>query len=181
MNISYTFKNFEPSEHLKKYAARRFEKLGRYLPKKDNIDVAVNMTVDKFRHKIDVKFVSDSLNIAAMEESTDMYAGVDMVLDKLESQIKKHMEKAKERRRGAGAAKPVHMDVISYEPFQEKPNSAIEGVEYYEARPLFVDDALLQLGESADDLLVFFNAETGAINVLQKRKDGTFRLVVPGF
>ena len=88
MHISFTFKNFEPSEHLRKYARRRMEKLGRFFGKNPALDAQVNMAVDKFRQRVEVQLTGDGINIAASEVSEDMYASIDLVLDKLEAQVR---------------------------------------------------------------------------------------------
>ncbi|WP_337649139.1 HPF/RaiA family ribosome-associated protein, partial [Desulfovibrio sp.] len=54
MNIAFTFKNFEASDHLKKYARRRMEKMGRFFGKASGLEVGVVLTVDKFRHRCEV-------------------------------------------------------------------------------------------------------------------------------
>lgn len=181
MNIAYTFKNFEPSEHLKKYAARRFEKLARFIPKSDNVELAVNMGVDKFRHKIEVQFSGDYVNISAVEESQDMYASVDMVLDKLESQLKKHHEKMKEKRRNGKSPVAHEVEVFSYETVGSEGNRRIVGVDHFEPKPMHVDEAAEQLAQRDDEFLVFLNAESESVNVLYKRANGSFGLIVPGF
>jgi putative sigma-54 modulation protein len=56
--------------------------------------------VEKFRHKADVVFLADTMHISAYEESEDMYSTIDMVLDKLEAQLRRMREKLKDRRRG---------------------------------------------------------------------------------
>ena len=96
MHISFTFKNFEPSEHLRKYARRRMEKLGRFFGKNPALDAQVNMAVDKFRQRVEVQLTGDGINIAASEVSEDMYASIDLVLDKLEAQVKKFVSRNKE-------------------------------------------------------------------------------------
>ncbi|MFQ8888861.1 MAG: HPF/RaiA family ribosome-associated protein [Bilophila wadsworthia] len=68
MHISFTFKNFEPSEHLRKYARRRMEKLGRFFGKNPALDAQVNMAVDKFRQRGSSAY-GDGINIAASEVS----------------------------------------------------------------------------------------------------------------
>lgn len=177
MNISYTFKNFEPSEHLKKYAGRRFNKLARFVPKSDNAEVQVNMSVDKFRHKIEVLFAGDNLNITAMEESQDMYASVDMVLEKLEAQLKKHFEKVKEKRRGD---KPgTTEEYIEYGP--GKSRRKIVERDHFERKPMYIDEAAMQLEQRDDLFIVFLNAETEQVNVLYKRENGNLGLILPGF
>ncbi|MDR1241479.1 MAG: ribosome-associated translation inhibitor RaiA [Deltaproteobacteria bacterium] len=184
MNITYTFKNFEPSEHLKKYAARRFEKLSRLVNKADNVEVNINMSVDKIRHVVEVKFTGDNLNISAVEQSQDMYASVDMILDKLESQLKKQLEKSKQKRRSAGGGRaPVkaEVEIFSYDTVGSDENRHIVGVDHFEPKPLFVDEAAMQLQQRDDEFLVFLNADTENVNVLYKRANGTFGLIVPGF
>lgn len=178
MNIAYTFKNFEPSEHLKKYAGRRFNKLTRFVPKSDNVEVHVSMAVDKFRHKIEVQFSGDNLNISAVEESQDMYASVDMVLEKLEAQLKKHFEKIQEKRRNdkGGSASGEY---VEYGP--GKSRRKIVERDHFEPKPMHIDEAAMQLEQRDDLFIVFMNAETEQVNVLYKRENGNLGLIVPGF
>ena len=107
MNISFTFKNFEASEHLKKYARRRMEKLGRFFGKAAGLEVGVVLTVDKIRNRCEVTVVGEGLHLAASEQTNDMYAAIDLVYDKLESQIKKHVSRVKEQRRQDERREPV--------------------------------------------------------------------------
>ena len=178
MNIALTFKNFEPSEHLRQYAKRRFEKLRRFVHKSDNIEMTVVLTVDKFRHKADVQFVGDAVSISAEEQSSDMYATVDMVLDKLGAQLKKHAERMKEKRRGGKTA-----DGGAYEPLPERADSGKSAPviveEAIEPEPMFAEEAALQLEQGGGTVLVFINAENERINVLYRRKPGEFGLIDP--
>ena len=176
MNIAFAFKNFEPSEHLKKYARRRFEKLARFLPKSGNIAISVNLSVDKFRHKAEVQLSGDSLNLSAVEHSEDMYTTVDMILDKLEIQIKKHAEKLKEKRRG-------HTDNTSAaeSSSDEAWEKTIIGEDKFVPKPMDLDEAAMQLEQlSGENFLVFLNAETNKVNVLYRREDGNFGLIDAG-
>ena len=173
MNIAFAFKNFEPSDHLKKYASRRFEKLGRFLHKSENVEMTVNLSVDKFRHKAEVQIAGDALNLSATEQSEDMYATVDMILDKLEAQIKKHVEKLKEKRRIASPvaeALPVATG-----------GRTIIGEDKFVPKPMFLDEAAMQLEQLYDEyVLVYLDADTSRVNVLYRRKDGNFGLIDAG-
>ena len=93
MNISFAFKNFEASDHLKKYARRRMEKLGRFFGKSSGLEVSVVLTVDKFRHRCEVTVVGEGLHINATEQTSDMYAAIDDLMDKLNRQIARYKEK----------------------------------------------------------------------------------------
>lgn len=173
MNIAFAFKNFEPSDHLKKYASRRFEKLGRFIHKTENVEMGVNLSVDKFRHKAEVQITGDNFALSAAEQSEDMYATVDMVLDKLEAQIKKHSEKMKEKRRSSGQSPAA--------PSLEGMGRSIIGEDKFIPKPMFLDEAAMQLEQLTDEnLLVYLDAETNRINVLYRRKDGDFGLIDAG-
>lgn len=173
MNIAFTFKNFEPSDHLKKYARRRFEKLGRFMHNSENAEMTVTLAVDKFRHKAEVLLAGDNLNLNAMEQSEDMYATVDMILDKLEAQIKKHSEKMKEKRRQP-ASSPAPAA-------SEGEGKSIIGEDKFVPKPMFLDEAAMQLEQLSDEhFLVYLDADTSRINVLYRRKDGNFGLIDAG-
>lgn len=173
MNIAFAFKNFEPSDHLKKYASRRFEKLGRFLHKSENVEMTVNLFVDRFRHKAEVQLAGDNLNLSAAEQSEDMYATVDMLMDKLEVQIKKHSEKLKEKRRSSSHA--------AADSSPEAGGRTIIGEDKFVPKPMFLDEAAMQLEQlGAEDLLVYLDAETSHVNVLYRRRDGDFGLIDAG-
>ncbi len=181
MDIQFNFKNFEPSEHLKGYARRRFEKLSKYLKTDAGAsELLVNLSVEKHRQLAEVVFNGEGLHLSAAEESPDMYATVDMVLDKLESQIKKQREKSKNRRKQA-QDKSVQMQFISYTDMdgggREK---TIVEADRYEPKPMDVDEAAMQLENLKYEFLVFRNSETERINVIYLRKNGDFGLIDPG-
>ena len=175
MNIAFTFKNFEPSEHLRCYAERRFAKLGRFVHKAENVEMTAVLAVDKFRHKADVQLSGDGVSIAAMEQSSDMYATVDMVLDKLEVQLKKHAERMKEKRRASKAV------FDSGEGFDGKDVAAplVIVEENVEPKPMFAEEAALQLEQRDEVVLVFLNAETERVNVMYRNRQGGFGLIDP--
>ncbi len=178
MNIVFAFKNFEPSEHLKGYAKRRFEKLGRFLHKSENAECSIMMAVDKFRHTVEVQLVGDNLNLSAVETSEDMYATVDMVLDKLEAQIKKHVEKLKEKRRGGKGGSYEHLDLAEEDDARER--SIVES-NTASPKPMHVDEAALQLEQREDDVfLVFINARNNRVNVIYRKKNGDFGVIDAG-
>ena len=175
MNISFTFKNFEPSDHLRAYARRRFEKLGRFIRRTSPMDMAVMLIVDKFRHRVEAQLTGDGMNLSAMEQSSDMYSTVDMVLDKLEAQLKKHAERLKEKRRGLRS----DIEVFNYSTQGEGEDREIIGVDKFEPKPMHVDEAVMQLEQRDDEFLVFLNAETEGVSVIYRRKNGGFGLINP--
>ncbi len=175
MNIAFTFKNFEPSEHLKKYARRRFEKLGRFFGKASGLDVQVNLSIDKFRQVCDVRISGEGLALTATEKTEEMYSAIDLVLDKLEAQIKKHVCRLKKQHRQARNAK---VEVFTYNFGAENDEGHI-GTRRFEPKPMSLDEAVLQLEAVGSEFLVFLSEENQRINVVYRRKSGDFGLIDP--
>ncbi|MCR4665780.1 MAG: ribosome-associated translation inhibitor RaiA [Desulfovibrio sp.] len=177
MNISFVFKNFEASEHLKKYARRRMEKLGRFFGKNSDIDVSVALSVDKFRHRCEVTLTGEGLHVNAGEQTQDMYAAIDIVTDKVESQVKKRVAKVKEQRR---TARETNVDVFTFTMDGEAEDLPdVVGTKRFASKPLYLDEALMQLESIGSDFLVFFNAENNRINVVYRRRNQGYGLIDP--
>lgn len=179
MNISFAFKNFEPSDHLKEYAASRFEKMGKFIGDTVETELQVNLSVEKFRHKAEIVLTADNLHISAYEESEDMYSTIDQVLDKLEAQLKRMRERHKERRR-AGTPRAARTEVISFSDEAAGRESTVKQTDNFEPKPMSVEEASLQLESRKFEFLVFRNAETERVNVIYRTKNGDFGLIDPG-
>ncbi len=180
MNIAFAFKNFEASDHLKKYARRRMEKLGRFFGKAAGLDINVVLTVDKFRHRCEVTVNGEGLHINATEQAPDMYAAIDLVTDKIESQIKRKVSRVKEQRR---KARNAEVDVFTYnldtEGADTADDAAVVGTDRFAPKPLHLDEALMQLDSIGSEFLVFLNAENGRVNVIYRRRTTGYALIDP--
>jgi putative sigma-54 modulation protein len=179
MNISFAFKNFEPSDHLKEYAASRFEKMAKFIGDTVETELQITLSVEKFRHKADVVLTADNLHISAYEESEDMYSTIDLVLDKLESQLKRMRERHKERRK-QGAPKSARMDLIRFEGEKGHRVPTIKESDNFEPKPMHIDEAAMQLENLKYEFLVFRNADNSRVNVIYRSKNGDFGLIDPG-
>jgi putative sigma-54 modulation protein len=179
MNISFAFKNFEPSDHLKEYAASRFEKMAKFIGDTVETELQISLSVEKFRHKADVVLLADNLHLSAYEESEDMYATIDQVLDKLEAQLKRMRERHKERRK-QGTPRAARMDLISFDGDKDGGVPTIKETDNFEPKPMHIDEAVMQLDSLKYEFLVFRNADTGRVNVIYRSKNGDFGLIDPG-
>jgi putative sigma-54 modulation protein len=175
MQTSVSFKNLDPSEHLKAYVS---DKLNRFDKLLDNpAEAGVVLTVEKHRHIAEISITGDRLNINGKEETGDMYSAIDMVLDKLEKQLKRSKQKIRERRSIAKG----QTRTIREEPGQPVEDEFVREVkiERLDAKPMDVEEAVLQMGLSDRHFLVFTNARSSQINVIYRRKDGHYGLVQP--
>jgi ribosomal subunit interface protein len=93
MQHTVTFRHMEPSQRLTDYSLDKLSRLEKY---SDSVlDADITFTVEKFRHRAVVVLTSDGLKVSAEQESEDMYSSLDLVVDKLEKQLKRHREKAR--------------------------------------------------------------------------------------
>ena len=175
MQTSVSFKNLDPSEHLKAYVS---DKLNRFDKLLDNpAEAGVVLTVEKHRHIAEISLTGDRLNLNGKEETGDMYSAIDMVLDKLEKQLKRSKQKIRERRSIAKG----QTRTIREEPRQPTEDEFVREVkiENLDAKPMDVEEAVLQMDLSDRNFLVFTNARSSLINVIYRRKDGHYGLVQP--
>jgi len=174
MQTSITFKNLDPSDHLRSYVSDKLNRLDKYLY--NPAEASVVLSVEKFRHIAEINIVGDRLNIIGKEETEDMYSAIDMTLDKLEKQIKKNKQKNRERRTGKGKAKNTAASVdVPLEDESER-RVMVKNIEY---KPMDVDEAIMQMDLANNSFLVFTNARSDRVNVLYRRNDGNYGLIQP--
>ena len=173
MQISVTFKNLDPSDALKTYLQEKLNRFDKYLNNPG--EASAVLSVEKFRHIAEIKISADRFSINGKEETEDMYSAIDMVLDKLESQIKKSKQKVRDRRGGRSRGKEMAEDQTVSD--DEAPGQVhVKNIDY---KPMDVDEAIMQMDLVDDSFLVFTNARTDRVNVLYRRKDGNYGLIQP--
>jgi len=175
MQTSVTFKNLDSSDHLKSYVGDKLDRFDKFL---DNpAEANVVLAVEKFRHIAEINISGDRLSIIGKEETVDMYSAIDMVLDKLEKQIKKNKEKIRERRSAAkNRTRSIPDEEINLPDEDIERQIKIRNIEY---KPMDVEEAVLQMDLIEDNFLVFTNARSDQINVLYRRRDGHYGLIQP--
>ena len=175
MQTSVTFKNLDPSDNLKSYVTDKLNRLDKYLYNPAEANVV--LSVEKFRHIAEISISGDRLNINGKEETNDMYSAIDITMDKLEKQIKKNKQK-KRGKRGAQNSKPMNNfpDPSITDEDESAENLFIKNIDY---KPMDVEEAMMQMELIPDNFLVFTNSRTDRVNVLYRRKNGSFGLVQP--
>jgi putative sigma-54 modulation protein len=175
MQTSITFKNFEPSEPLKTYVKEKLDRFDKFLY--NPAEANVILTVEKFRHIAEINISGDKLKINGKEETNDMYSAIDMVLDKLETQIKKTKQKSRAYRSVAKSRSreiPAEDDGFSEE--ERETRIVIKNIEY---KPMDIEEAIMQMELVNDNFIVFADSRTEQVNVLYRRKDGHLGLIQP--
>ena len=173
MQISVTFRQIEPSDALKNYITDRLSKFKRYL--EGPVEAHVVLGLEKFRHLADVTIDSNGRIIKGKEENTDMYAAIDLVMDKIDMQLKKFRDK----QRGAKGDRSARTAATVEAPDEEAPARPNVRRKQVEVSPLQVDDAVELMQNKGEELLVFTNVASGGLNILYRRHDGNLVLVEP--
>jgi len=174
MQTSVTFKNLESSDHLKAYVSDKLNRFDKYLS--NPAEASVVLSVEKFRHIAEINIIGDRLNINGKEETEDMYSAIDMVLDKLDKQIKKNKQKSRDRRSGKGKSKIVGAAEVAALEEENERRVVVQSIDY---KPMDVDEAIMQMELDDNNFLVFTNALSDRVNVLYRRKDGNYGLIQP--
>ncbi len=171
----------DASDPLRSYASEKVEKVaGKYL--KNAVEAHVILSARKNRHKhgAEINIHASHFDISAHADLDDLYAAIDTAVDKVEAQLRKHKDRINDRKGRTGApeaATMVPVDVLTSHEDEGGPRVIETGA--LPAKPLSVEDAVLQLDLHHSEFLVFRNASTNSISVVYRRRDGNYGLIVP--
>ncbi|NPA94039.1 MAG: ribosome-associated translation inhibitor RaiA [Thermodesulfobacteria bacterium] len=175
MQINVTFRHMEHSNELKDYIQDRFSRLKKYSDSPMNVNVV--LTAEKFRKTAEVVITGDGIRAAAKQEHDDLRAAVDLVLDKIERQLKKFREKVKSRRTSAQNVAPA--PPLTAQEAEEGDQDQVITIQKINPKPMSIEEAADQLQITGKGFLAFINAETNRVNVIYWRKDGGLGLLEP--
>ncbi len=182
--VRITGRHVSITEAIKNYAHGKVEHLHLDYPR--IMEAHVILDVEKHRHFAEVILhCNNHITIEASHECDDMYASIDGVIDKIAQQMRKYKAKILRNHRPRGFVK--HFEETVFSPVDdtfaqiEEAEPEVIKTERYPVKPMFVDEALLQIEMSSRQFVVFLNAKTEKINVLYRRKDGGFGLMEPTF
>ncbi|BEH10114.1 MULTISPECIES: ribosome hibernation-promoting factor, HPF/YfiA family [Geobacter] len=178
MQITTTFRHMEQSEALKSYASEKLERVKKYID--EPITAQVFLTVEKIRHTAEVTLTAKGVTIKAAEETNDMYAALDAVIDKIERQLRRYKERLKEHKPSAdNRALEIQKSVVTAESIEQRTEPVVIRSKTISIKPMSVEEAVMQMDLLHKDFLVFTDAATEAINVVYRRKDGNYGLIEP--
>lgn len=174
MNIKVTGKNIEITGAIREYIEKRLEKLERFAS--PNTEINVVCSVEREEQIIEIQISTGKEFLRVEERNPDLYASVDLALDKAERQLRKEKEKRIEKNQGG--APRVEM-TESLTPDVRELDNDITNTVYYDIKPMTIEDAKMKLGASEDLFLPFVNADTSEVNVIYKRSIGSYGIVIP--
>ena len=164
-------KNIEITEGLKNAIYEKLDKLDRFFTRET--ECYVTLSVEKDRQKIEVTIPVKGNIIRSEQVSSDMYVSIDLVEEIIERQLKKYKNKLIERQQGSHYLKPEFIE----KDYAEDDEVKIVRTKKFDIKPMYAEDACIQMELTGHNFFVFCNAETDQVNVVYKRKDGNYGII----
>lgn len=188
MKITVAGRHMELTDALRSYIETSLRKFECHFDKV--IDADVVLDVQKHRHIAEINLSANGVRVHGREVSSDMYASVDSVIEKIDKQVRKYKGRINRHQpRSSNNALDYGHAIISMQGDngQDKEEDAVAHNhqvverEKLSMKPLSVNEAVMQLDLVEDPFLVFLNVDTSRVNVLYSRNNGNYGLIEPEF
>ena len=166
-------KNIDVTPGLREAVESKLGKLERYFT--PNTEIHVTLSVQKGHQKIEVTIPVKGGMVRSEQESSDMYVSIDLVEEVIERQLRKYKEKIVAKQQDGGNFKKEFLEKES-EPLDEV---RIIRTKRFDMKPMYPEDACIQMELLGHNFFVFCNAENEEVNVVYKRKGNTYGLIEP--
>ncbi len=203
MHLDVTFRNIDSSDALKTYANQKVEKVKKYIDRPMEAHVVLSTERHEMHADIQIHVHQSNLVLRGKSVHNDMYAALDLAIDKIERQLRRYKGKLKSHKPTAsgeplkvrygvlaptGLVPETELGYEATEPKKEilppKPAPApaekgpriIRSNEFL-AKPMSLDEAVMQMDLMNNEFLVFRNAETEQVNIIYRRKDSNIGLI----
>jgi putative sigma-54 modulation protein len=162
------------TEPIKEYLEEKVGKLDKYFSNSDEITANIVVRISGHDQIVEVTIPAKKVILRAEQRDKDLYAAIDLVVEKLERQIRKNKTKMKKK-----VFKSHFEDFNTKFEVKEEEHSTSKLVKrkQIEMKPMSEDEAILQMELLGHDFFVFLNTNIAAISVLYKRKDGDYGII----
>lgn len=178
MKIKIFGKNIEVTEGIKSAVEEKLGKLDKYF--NEEIRADVTLSVNRNEHKVEVTIPVKGNIIRAEEISEDMYASIDLVEETIERQLVKYKNKLIDKKKSYRDNFTADYIDADYED-EDEGTVKIVRTKSFGVKPMDAEEACVQMELLGHNFFVFLNADTDEVNVVYKRKGGTYGLIEPIF
>ncbi len=175
MRFTISGRNIDVTPGLRRMVEEKIGRLEKFFT--PDTEVIVTFSVEKDRQKIEVTIPIKGSIIRAEQESTDMYASIDMVDEIIERQIKKYKKKLIDSKQSAASLSESFL-TSETDPYEE---IKIIREKRFAMKPMDPEEACIQMELLGHSFFMFMNSETNKVNVVYKRKGSTYGLIEPEF
>ena len=166
-------RNIEVTPGLRAAVEKKIGKLEHFFT--PDTEVIVALSAQKDQQKIEVTIPVKGNTIRAEESSTDMYVSIDLVEEIIERQLKKYKNKIVDKQQAAASFSKAYVE----NDYTDDEEIKIVRTKKFDIKPMYPEDACIQMELLGHSFFVFCNAETDQVNVVYKRKGDTYGLIEP--
>ncbi|WP_129044673.1 ribosome hibernation-promoting factor, HPF/YfiA family [Companilactobacillus metriopterae] len=188
LKINVRGENVEVTPAMREYVEKKLEKLNKYFNDGSTPVAHVNLkTYPTKGTKVEVTIPLSYVTLRAEELNDDMYAGIDLVIDKLERQIRKFKTKVNRKTRDSGGIKAISLDDVDgdfsadlFDDVDEDAKDAEQNIvrtKRLSLKPMDAQEAILQMEMLGHEFFIFEDSETNGASIVYKRNDGKYGLL----
>lgn len=178
IKFSIRGENIEVTEAIRDYVEAKLAKIEKYFVEDNEIDTRVNLKVYREKTaKVEVTIILGSMILRAEDVSQDMYGSIDLVVDKIERQIRKNKTKIAKKHREKVPTGQVFRSEFEAEEVEDGSEVKVVRTKNVTLKPMDVEEARLQMELLGHDFFIYTDSEDGETNVLYRREDGNLGLI----
>jgi putative sigma-54 modulation protein len=181
MQINIVARHLELTPAIAEYVKKKVEKCSKYT--NNVVWIQVVLSVEKYRQLCEIILHAEKTTYRSKQESTDLYAAIDMSVDRMEKQLKKFKEMYKVHRKSKNQEQPTRKPQKTSKPIslsnQKSGDHLISEIKRFDIKPLSLDEAIDEMELLGFNFYMFMNAESSQLNVIYRKENGTFGLLEP--
>ena len=177
MKFTFTDKKVNIPNRVHTYAEKKIGKLDRYFQTEP--EASIVFSVEKGRNNLEVTIRSGATVIRVAESTSDMFVSIDAAVASIERQLRKNKSRLEKRLRKGAFDQPNDAFFVPDVDADEEPSYQLVRTKRFFFRPMNVDEAILQMNMLGHQFFLFRDDATGEINVVYRRKNGDYGLLVP--
>ena len=173
MKITLRGKNFEITEAIEEKVSEKLSKLDKYFIVSENVEAKVLVRTYPYGQKIEVTIPTEYVLLRAEVVDQDLYNAIDLVIDKLEGQIRKYKTRLNRKSKDNKLA----FNLASIEPLEEEEEDVLVKTKTITPKPMDMEEAIMQMELIGHSFFVYRDTETDAISIVYRRNDGDYGLI----
>lgn len=173
MKITLRGKNIEITEAIEEKVSEKLSKLDKYFIVSENVEAKVLVRTYPYGQKIEVTIPTEYVLLRAEVVDQDLYNAIDLVIDKLEGQIRKYKTRLNRKSKDNKLA----FNLASIEPLEDEEEDVLVKTKIITPKPMDMEEAIMQMELIGHSFFVYSDTETDAISIVYRRNDGDYGLI----
>lgn len=173
MKITLRGKNIEITEAIEEKVSEKLSKLDKYFIVSENVEAKVLVRTYPYGQKIEVTIPTEYVLLRAEVVDQDLYNAIDLVIDKLEGQIRKYKTRLNRKSKDNKLA----FNLASIEPLEDEEEDVLVKTKIITPKPMDMEEAIMQMELIGHSFFVYRDTETDAISIVYRRNDGDYGLI----